>query len=307
MLLSLNHVHGHRICDMTNKEFENAWVEEGDAGEKTLVLKGEWHDRYAQKMKAGSINGLRLSYSNGWRGSDVEFLDNLTWLRSVEIYSQDVKNIDSLNELTELERIGLQAPYKKGVNFSRLRKLKSLATNWTPGSESLTSCSNLEELNVTGYPYTTIEPLADLKRLTKLALTSTKLSSLRGVESLSDLTTLDLFRCRSLESLDGINELKKLQKLEIDQCKSIREISVVRQLNDLASLSIDDCGEIETLAPIKSLDKLRVLSFTGSTLIKDGVISVAESLPVLEKMLFMDRKMYDRTREEILGSISRHH
>lgn len=280
--------------------FESGWIDQDEAGRDTLVLTGAWNPVDATRLERAGVTGLRLSYSSGWRGKDIGFLADLPWLRSIGVYSEEVRDVRALGHLPRLEQIGLRAPYGKGLEFSALHSLRVLKTNWRPGSESLTDCTHLEELNVTAYPYADLVPLARLKRLKKLFITSARMVSLQGADAFPSLTVLDLFRCRSLVSLVGIERTSTLTNLTIDQCGRLSSLSSLSGLVNLEKLDFSNSGAIDSLSPLAALPKLREVFFTGNTFIQDGRIAMLGALPELVRVGFMNRKTYDCALERLI-------
>lgn len=284
--------------------FGNGWIDQDEAGRSILVQTGAWNPADIEQIERAGVTGLRLSWSAGWRGKDIDFLADLPWLRSIEIYSEEVHDIRIFSRLRRLEHIGLHAPYGKGMDFSALPLLRVLKTNWRPGSNSLAGCAHLKELNVTAYPYADLVPLAQLKQLKDLRITSTRMTSLHGANAFSFLVRLDLFRCRLLTSLQGIERTTSLTRLDIDQCKKFSSLSPLSALMNLEKLSFSDCGEIESLSPIAGLTKLSEVFFTGDTFIKDNRTTMLGALPELARVGFMNRKTYDCTLEQLANALA---
>ena len=140
-----------------------------------------------------------------------------------------------------------------------------------------------------------------MARLERLDLTSRKLISLRGVESLQSLQWLDLYACTKLDALDPIGLCPKIRHLAITSTKRFKDISPIGSLESLRVLHLDDDGEFESLKPLLRCTLLEELSFFGTTRITDGKISVLEQFKHLRTLRFTPRRAYDRTRKEILA------
>ena len=89
---------------------------------------------------------------------------------------------------------------------------------WTKGLQSLLRVATLEKLNIQNYPHIDLTPCAGLSLLRSLYLTSRKLESLAGIESLKNLEVLDLYNCPKLASLEAAERCPILQQLEIEAC-----------------------------------------------------------------------------------------
>ena len=268
-------------------------------GREIMVLRRPWNPNHRDAMARLGIQGLRLSESAGWKETNLDFLSSLKELRSLEIYSQGITDLEPVARLHALEMIGLYCPYKKNFDFSAFKQLKTLLLNWRSGAETLARCNSLQLLNVINYPLENLQHLSQLSGLKTLKVTSSKLKTLEGVEFLSDLLHLDLYRCTQLAALTGIESNPSLLTLHIDCCKKIVDLRPLQSVSTLQEISLEDCGTLDSLAPLKSLHSLRKLFFVGTTAIADGDISLFKSLPMLRAMGFMNRKGYSHTREQI--------
>lgn len=268
-----------------------------------MVLTGPWKDAYADIINSEGISALRLSQcvgpQGGWKDEDISFVSELHQLRGIEVYSWKVKDISPIQNLKNLENIGLQCEFKKSIDFSVFRNLMGCFLRWMPKCDSLFSCHSLKTLNIEWYPYQDLSSLKRLTKLERLQLSSRKLESLSGIESLKKLQVLDLFACSKLSSLVGIEALSCLKILEITTCKRFHDLTPVGRASRLEKFFLNNCGNIDSLSPLRGCKELSELLFIESTNIIDGDMSVFKALPKLRKMRFANRKHYSHTREEI--------
>jgi Leucine-rich repeat (LRR) protein len=188
---------------------------------KVLILKGAWSDDISGYMKKNNILALRLANSFGFKGDDLSFIPSLNFLRSLELYCWDAKNVKLLSMLKQLEVIGLQFRSSHKIDFSEFHDLKVAKVTWTKGLDSLFLAKNIVELNIQNYPYTNLIPIENMTELRKLHITSRKLGSLEGVVSLVNLELLDLYNCQQLTTTSGIELCPKLAKVEIEACNKL--------------------------------------------------------------------------------------
>jgi hypothetical protein len=274
--------------------------ESEDGYGRVFVPRGPWETKYTDLVVKESVPIVRLSASAGWRGSDLGFLEELHELRGIEIYSWDVRDASVISSLSELRLVGLECALRRPIDFTALPRLEVAKVTWRRALDSLLERTNLRHMNLVNWPATDLQPLAKMTRLSKLLITSRKVSALRGIGPLNALEWLDLNSCQKLSSLGDLRSCGKLKRLEITSCKSVRDISAIGHLRLLRELHLDDGGEIETLMPIQECKLLEVLSFFGTTRIVDGKLSAIEALPNLQTLRFAPRRHYDRTREELL-------
>lgn len=188
---------------------------------KVLIVRSPWKDKFKTMLKAMGIHALRLSKSMGFTDTDVSFIEELDCLRSLEIYSWNVKDVTAIGKMNNLEVIGLQTPSRKRVDLSHLNKLRVALLTYHPGLVDIFKVSTLEYLNIGPYPYENLEELSDLVNLKSLLLTSRKLTSLTGIEHLKQLESLDLYNCPNLQSLNGVEKCLLLSDIEVEACRHI--------------------------------------------------------------------------------------
>ncbi|WP_139338998.1 leucine-rich repeat domain-containing protein [Marinobacter lutaoensis] len=201
-------------------EFEIRQDEHG-IGE-VLILKGDWDPSVASYMQQHGICALRLSDYYGFKGEDLSFLSSLWFLKSLEIYCWDAKGVQAVGDLPHLEVLGLQFRSTRKIDFSGFSRLRVAMVTWTKGLQSLLEVATLEKLNIQNYPHIDLTPCAGLSLLRSLYLTSRKIESLSGIESLKNLEVLDLYNCPKLASVEEANGCPHLQKLEIEACTRLK-------------------------------------------------------------------------------------
>jgi len=188
---------------------------------KVLIVRSPWRDEYKALLEDMEIPALRLSQSMGFTDTDVSFIEELNCLRGLEIYSWDVKDVTPITRMNNLEVVGLQTTSRKKIDLSCLNKLRVALLTYHPGLASVFKVSTLEYLNLGPYPYQDLSQLNDLKHLKSIYLTSRKLTSLEGIEQLTELELLDLYNCPNLQSLKGVEECSRLSKIKVERCRHI--------------------------------------------------------------------------------------
>ena len=197
-------------------EFEIS--ENEDSEGNVLILKGAWSDDISKYMLKEKIYALRLTDSFGFKGNDLSFIPSLSFLKSLELYCWEAKDIKVIESLPQLENIGLQFKSTKKIDFSDFKNLKVAKLTWAKGLESLLGLNTIQYLNVQNYPYTTLKPIAHMVKLRKLYLTSRKLETLDGIDNLENLEELDLYNCQKLISKTGIEKVKSLKAVTFEAC-----------------------------------------------------------------------------------------
>ncbi len=271
---------------------------------RCLVLTAPWSDSFKSIIDKENISVLRLSESAGWKDDDISFINGLTDLRGIEIYSWRVKDISPLRYLNNLEFLGLQCEFTKAPDFSTFNKLKICQLLWRPKAKTIFSCKNLSLLNIVNYPSEDLKDIKEMSRLTRLQLSSKKLVSLSGIESLSSLSILDLFECSKLESLSGVDMCQQLEVVEIESCKKVHDVALLGELKNLKDVSLTDCGKLQSLTPLAKCQLLESIMFVGNTSVEDGELTALLDIPTLKKMRFADKRHYSHKREQVLEILS---
>jgi hypothetical protein len=258
------------------------------------VLHGAWTDADAREF--GRTRPQRL-VAHGT--PDIEFLRHIGPLRSLEIHHLPLEDISPIESQPALETLSVNAYFKRRVDLSGLRNLKSLALDWGPGASSLVNARKLEHLSIDRYPGSNLLPLEPLAKLRTLRLSgAARLVSLAGIEAMSELEELRLLALRRLSDLRPVAAVPTLQSLELSSCGLVRDVVPLASLARLHRLLINNCGDIESLTPIARLP-LRSLFFWESTNVLDGRLDVLLHLDGLVETTFADRRHYSHSLHEI--------
>ena len=278
-----------------DKENKGYYIDtENVPSKQIMVLTGSWNSKFKDIIERYAIDGLLLSASAGWRDTDISFILDFPEFTSLEIYNYDVTDIRSLEQMPNLEHIGISCLPKYKIDFSKCKYLHDVYLHWSPRYESIFGCETLEYLNFENLRGSDLTALKYLKKLHTLDISSRTLKSLHGIEVFTKLDHLNLFDCRQLLSLDGLEKLPQLTRLEIECVKKIEDIEALRTLINLEYLRVDNCGKIESLDPIHHCKKLETFFFTDSTNILDGDLNPIIELEKenLKDTAFQQRKHY---------------
>ena len=190
---------------------------------KVLLLKQVWEPRFRKILERNGITAVRFSALGSIKNLDLSILAEMPFLRGLEIYDWDVTDARIVEELPNLEVLGLQIKRTKPIDFSKLPQLRVALLKWSKGFEGVFSAPGLEYLNVSNFPLEDLRSLSALQSLRRLSLTSRKLQSLSGIADLKCLEDLDLYDCRVLQDDDGLDRLPNLKRLEIEACNKLKK------------------------------------------------------------------------------------
>jgi hypothetical protein len=282
-----------------------------DTGEKNsgncLVLTSYWDESLRDIMFEKEINNLRLSRFAGWKDNDVSFLKTLPFLKGVEVYADDIRDLSSMQDLKLLEYIGLDCNLSFDLDLNSFVNLKTLQVKWNKYIKNMFNLSSIEYLNIIKYPYEDLFALHNYTNLKKLQLTSSKLKSLKGIDKLINLRSVDLFKCNQLETLESVDRLEILEELDVQNCKKLNNLNQLSNLISLKTLFIEDCGEIQSLKPLQNSINLIKVWIGGNTTLIDGDIEVVIKLPKLKELSFVNKKHYNIKVHEVQGILNNKH
>lgn len=271
-----------------------------------FVPRSPWRPEFGDLLGERGIKLVRLSASAGWRGPELDFLRELSFLEGVEVYSWDVRDIRPLASLVRLRLLALDCDVRRAFDLTTLPQLEIVKATWKRPIESLAGCRGLRELNVSNWRHEGLEPIAAGPGLVKLLLTSKKLRTLRGLSSLTALEWLDLHACPKLACVAEVGQAQRLRRLEISSSRSVEDLASIGQLVDLRWLALDDCGPVDSLAFLRACRNLETLSFLGTTRVVDGDLSFIADLLKLRTLRFAPRRHYSHRRHELLRTPEGH-
>jgi hypothetical protein len=276
---------------------DNIVFEQGMYGTKAII-KSAWQDSFLKILLNKEINELELNDGKGWRGENVNFLQSLPNLKSLTIIDFNIKSIDAVHCLHELQKIQFSTYSKVPINFNSFPKLTNCGFEWIKGSDSLFECSNLKNLGINRYDKRSSDVFSQLVNLEKLTILNSPIENLQGLSSLRKLLYLSMANLKEVTALRGLEDLQQLEELEIQRCKGIGDISEVFRLNKLKRLLLIDIGDIASIKGIENLKELKDFLFYESTNIIDGDLSPILKLKNLSKISFQNRKHYTHRRED---------
>lgn len=272
-----------------------------EGSRRCIALRGEWSPRLATVIENEGVQSLRLSFSNGWKGENIDFLGEVpSSVTGFEIFSWQVTDLSPLKQRENVEHLAFQVELKRIFDLSGLPRLETLKFAHSAKTKNLQGCHRLKHLNVMAYPGESIALLTSMKSLERLQITSRKLRCLQGVADLEKLRILDLAGCPNLTSLVGLEQVETLEELEIADCKAIASLPNLSSLRHLRSLLIENCGTLESLQFLNAHGGLERVLIIGETRIVDGDLIPLKTLPNLRDVRVAEGD-YNLNPDEILA------
>lgn len=274
-------------------------LEQGVYGPR-LVVTGPWSEGIRAYMESHRIDDLYLNYARGWKGSSLEFLAQVPWLKAFTILDWAIRDVSPVHHLRDLRMLEISTYCDTEIDFEIFPHMEDCKLTWRRGATSLFNSRTVRRLFLSDYVIETSDLFGQLTQLESLSVAGGALRSLEGLRPLHHLHFLGLYNLKKLKSLRGLEALATLGSLEINECPGISHINELAQLKNLRRLEINEDGEIESLRPIAALAKIREVYFYGSTRIRDGDLSTLRTLPQLAKVSFQDRPHYNLRRDDFV-------
>ncbi len=121
------------------------------------------------------------------------------------------------------------------VDFSRLQSLKSLSLPWPQKTKNIEALQKLEWLSVQRHLYKnggTIKAFKNLKNLRSLSIDDQIVTNLDGMEYLSSLSELNIYKCRCLTKIAGVAQ-SNIKKLYLYASNNIEDFDALGSISTL--------------------------------------------------------------------------
>jgi Leucine-rich repeat (LRR) protein len=248
-------------------------------------------------MLKHNIKRISLNPYHGFKLGSLDFLIPMRDFLEGLIIGTEKLDLSALGHFKNLNFLGVPDNGKDRLDLSKLRKLKTLACDYSDRLKGLETCSNIESLTLSNYKSQDgdLTSLPELNSLEHLSLIQPKVVSLKGIEKFKNLKKLEIYGASKLETIAPIQLLSNsLENIEIERCKKIKDYEALRNFSKLKKIIISESGEIKTLVFITTLPKLKFLSFVGTNVL-DGDISYCEGLSYVG---FDDKRHYSHKMKQ---------
>lgn len=240
-------------------------------------------------IKEKDINTIRLT--DDYKLDNLDFLNDydLSFIRSINILSDSVKNIDALYGLKNIEEI---TSGNLNIDYSKFPKLRRIGAELSAFSyKTLSKVSSLEAIAISNkFKELDVTVFSNNKRLRYLTLTGSKITSLKGLENFSELEYLGLFYNRNIVSLEGISEIhnKSLKEISIYSAPKLFYVDeYLSKLPNLEHLQLDS-KKVDSFKFLNNLKNLTLLSIHNKiTEVEDG-----DKTPLIEALKRTNSKIW---------------
>lgn len=270
-----------------------------DGVTRGLLVKGEWSAETPAVMKRERISHLRLSILAGWRGEDLTILNEVPWVKRLDLIGIKISNPAALYSLSNLNELTIDG-VTPNLDFAKLPNLTSVTLGkWhSKKFSSVFFCDRLTRLSIGGYAGEDLAEFGGLVNLQSLSLGYSRLRSLRVHPELRNLTRLSIVHNAILQSLFGLARFPALLVLWLEKMSKLSDLAELARVKNLRTLIVGDCPQVSSIASVASLAQLETVGLMHRTNIRDGNLKLLSKLPKLKYASFDNRKHYDAKSEE---------
>jgi len=234
--------------------------------------------------------------------TEIEGLDNLIYIKDLDLAENQITEIKGLENLKGLNGLDLSHnQINRITGLENLNTLKSLdlGKNKITKITGLKTLTYLESLWLYDNYISEIEGLETLLCLRKLDIRNNQINEIKGLENLISLGSLNL-SSNQITDLKGIGILRRLRNLRLNN-NQITDIKELRRLKKLSLLSIKN-NQISDLKGLENLKRLIDLYIKGNkitepirlTTIKDkGILNILAKVPRKDFELDISFKIND--------------
>lgn len=229
-----------------------------------------------RRFERGEVNGIQLDDFQNFRGFDLTFLKEFSYIERLAIGTDDVGPLD-LTVLPNLRELTFTS-HAKTVGLNKLARLRILVVFKLPGK------------NLVG-------ALPD--GLEDLTIRQSRIESLDGIEALKNLKRCELSFMPKLIDISALGSMdESLREIEMKSARHISSYEALGRLSNLTILVLEGCAEISDIHWLRSLTSLQRFVFLG-TRIQDGDLSIVFNMPNLKAVYGGHLKHYRPSMKEI--------
>lgn len=285
-----------RLIDGPVRTCHNPFDQDATQRVRIARIAGPWHPAMARSLERAGVQGLELSFQNGFAFDDPGFLAQLPFITLFTIpedRSAAGHGPLPIEALSGLRRIQAGHRVAQPVDLAGFPHLTSLTMQWQPRLTSVFDTTRLTRLQIRSLDGRKADGLAHLTSLENLEIAHSGLQSFQPLAALTGLRRLSLSVCHKLPDLEGIGALQALRCLHLDEVPRITDLDCLTGLGNLECLTISDARQIASVAPLEALQNLKALWIAGArTTITDGDLSPLTRLPKLAMLTVGNKRHY---------------
>ena len=191
-----------------------------------------------EEIKRKKIKGVFGMPSFGFKGENLDFLEDMPWVEAIWFCDVSLKNIEGIYALNELRYFGCQ-PKRPAINFGHFKKLKSAIIEPKAKDTGLSTLNSLELLHIWHYKPKNKDffSLEIPESVTELQINWANPNSLDSLPALTNLRKLEVHRCRNLEQLGELSaKYPSLEHFVVDACGKVSKSEAERTIKSFKNI-----------------------------------------------------------------------
>jgi hypothetical protein len=245
----------------------------------------------------GAYSGLSISGVK-----DLRFLEEFPMTLYLGVDCDKPIKTDALKSLSNLRGLYFESP-GAGIDLSWFAELEVYSGGWHKAHTNFDHCPALRRLSLRSFnsPSGDLSPLADNRRLERLSIVRSTITSLDGIETLEDLRVLNVAYMSKLELLDAFRKCEDtgLRSLSIERAKNIKSYAPIASLTRLKELKLFGCPAMPDVKWTKGLNWLEHFSFVETNMI-DGDLNPLLKLERLSYIGTEDKRHYNHKMHDFI-------
>ncbi|WP_061232697.1 hypothetical protein [Leptospira interrogans] len=228
----------------------------------------------------------------GTRRCDLSFLSKLSDLKNLHIRCVEVKNQETISNLSKLKFLEVDIFGMDSFDFlsylsNQIVTLFLGPTNSKkPNLRFLETFRNLRDLQIDGHNKNieVISKLLEIQNLTLRSITSLDISFLEELKNLN-------IKLGGISDLSAISGMKRIQYLELWQIRKLEDIGVISSLQGLREFFLQSLPNVSKIPSLEKSENLKTIRLENMKGLKD--FKFLSDAPALEKFIFVDSNSQD--------------
>lgn len=194
-----------------------------------------------REVASNKVQGVFGHPNFGFKQDNFDFFQRIPHVKQIHFWDIDIKNIDGIYCLKELESIHVE-PKRPGIDFSKFNKLKKIITDYHRTDSGFSDASSVKVFHLWDFgPKEKSYKVANFPpNIEELKITKANPASLDGLPRLDNLKHLEIHYCRNLESVDAIAHIApRLEVLIIEKCPKLINYELVNKMDGIVFLNIN--------------------------------------------------------------------
>ncbi len=217
---------------------EDGFFQDHESHVSSIGIESHRLAQCVERVKSQPFYGVFGHESFGFKGEDLNFLNEMPWVQAVWFWDVKLKSIDGLYALSDLRSFGV-FPKRPAIDFARFPKLSTAVVQPIKRDKGLGTLAELKALHYWHFKSKDdgFSALEFPESLTELGIYWANVTSLSSLPTLPNLTKLNIARCRNLEHLGDLGaKFPNLQHLVITSSGRVREGEGERVVRDLPKI-----------------------------------------------------------------------